>query len=276
MRRLLSRNPGNFALTRAGAGLLVGFILILGILHAISQFIVPGNLFTQTDRYIDRVFDLNQEQNVPAWYASILWFLVFQVAVLNFIFEWKIRSRKAHRWVWLLFAVLFLGASVDEVATIHEHVGSYLQDEVIPQIRGALATMLVRHGWSGTSALVSFATSRSPWVLFYAPVLVGVGGFCWIFLWRRLHPNRELQWLMIAAAACYLTAESFDFIQGVRAIPVSVVQRPLGLDWGVFLELTVMIEEMLEDLGTVLIIVALFEHLRIGVRQHIQLVADST
>ena len=65
---------------------------------------------------------------------------------------------------------------------------------------------------------------------------------------------------MMAAALCYVVAETFDFIQGMRSPPVAMFPQPLGLSWPVFLDLTVMIEELLEDAGTVLIILALWQH----------------
>ena len=71
---------------------------------------------------------------------------------------------------------------------------------------------------------------------------------------------------MLAAAACYVVAESFDFIQGMRSPPVTLIPSPLGLTWPVFLDMTVMVEELLEDLGTVCIILALAKYLQAMVR----------
>lgn len=242
------------------AKLMFCIIGLLGICHAVNYFIKKSELEFFGGAYFYRFFDLNLEQNIPAWYASVLWFLVFQFSLLNYFLERRSNSAKPHSWVWLLFAVLFLGASADEVATIHEHVGSLLQDLVVPTIRTQIATYFVRNGFSAESFVVHFSTSKSPWVLFYAPFLIGAGTFCWLFLWRRFSNRRQLRSLMVAAAVCYLVAETFDFIQGMRSPPISLFPQPLGLSWPVFLDLTVMVEELLEDSGTVLIILALSQY----------------
>ncbi|HNB22642.1 MAG TPA: hypothetical protein PKZ32_09500 [Candidatus Melainabacteria bacterium] len=233
---------------------------VLGVCHAINYYLKTQEIKIFGGDYFYRFFDLNMEQNIPAWYASVLWFMVFQFSLLNYWLERWTKAAKPHSWVWLFFAILFLGASADEVATIHEHVGSLLQDLVVPTLRGQIATYFVRNGFSAESFVVHFSTSKSPWVLFYAPFLLGAGGFCWLFLWRRFAYNRHLRALMLAAALCYLVAESFDYIQGLRSPPVSLIPQPLGLSWPQFMDLTVMIEELLEDSGTVLIILALGRH----------------
>lgn len=245
---------------------MIAAICFLGVCHAINYYITDCEIVIPGGGYFHRFFDLNQEQNIPAWYASILWFMVFQLSALNFALEWRIKSAAPHRWVWLFFALLFLAASADEVATIHEHVGSFLQDFVVPNMRSAIASFFIRQGYGAESFVVHFSTSRSPWILFYAPFLLAAGGFCWLFLWRRFALHRSLRILMLAAAACYLVAESFDFIQGMRSPPVTLIPSPLGLTWPFFLDLTVMVEELLEDLGTICIILALAKYLQTTVR----------
>ncbi len=246
------------------AKLMFGVIGLLGVCHAVNYYIKKSEIEFFGGGYFYRFFDLNLEQNIPAWYASVLWFMVFQLSLLNYLLERLRRDRKPHSWVWLFFAILFVVASADEVATIHEHVGSLLQDLVVPTLRAQIATYFVRHGFSPESFVVHFSTSKSPWVLFYAPFLIAAGGFCWLFLWRRFSCSRNLRLLMILAAVCYLVAESFDFIQGMRSPPVAMFPQPLGLDWPTFLDLTVMVEELLEDAGSAFIILALLQYFCAG------------
>lgn len=252
------------------AKLMFAMIALLGVCHAVNYYIKKNEIEFFGGDYFYRFFDLNLEQNIPAWYASVLWFLVFQFSLLNYLLERWSKSKtvrdRPHSWVWLFFAVLFLVASADEVATIHEHVGSLLQDLVVPTMRAQIATYFVRNGFSPESFVVHFSTSKSPWVLFYAPFLIAAGGFCWLFLWRRFSYSRHLRVLMVLAALCYLVAETFDFIQGMRSPPISMFPQPLGLDWPTFLDLTVMVEELLEDCGTVFIVLALFQHFCHGFR----------
>lgn len=262
----IGKNERHVSLMQVVSVGMMGTICLLGVCHAINYYITYNQLEIPGGGYFHRFFDLNQEQNIPAWYASILWFMVFQLSALNFALEWRAKSAAPHRWVWLFLAFLFLAASADEVATIHEHVGSFLQDFVVPAMRSSIATYFIRQGYSPESFVVHFATSRSPWILFYAPFLLSAGGLCWLFLWRRFAAYKRMRYLMLAAAACYVVAESFDFIQGMRSPPITLIPCPLGLSWPLFLDLTVMVEELLEDLGTVCIILALAEYLRRSVR----------
>jgi hypothetical protein len=71
--------------------------------------------------FSSRLFDLDSEQNVPTWYASIK---LLSVAVLLTCFAQHMRKRGAGRWTLWLAAAVFFVLSLDEYAQIHECVGS--------------------------------------------------------------------------------------------------------------------------------------------------------
>jgi hypothetical protein len=72
---------------------------------------------------------LSQEANLPTWYSSVQW---FSVALLLALFAAR-QVRRAGRESWVLVALplLFLGLSLDEVASIHEQLG-HMSDPLLP------------------------------------------------------------------------------------------------------------------------------------------------
>jgi hypothetical protein len=78
---------------------------------------------------LTRLVDLGGEANLPTWYSSIQLFLVavFLAVFAQAKFDWKNKSS----WALLPWPFLFLGMSFDEVATIHEWLGSR-SDALLP------------------------------------------------------------------------------------------------------------------------------------------------
>lgn len=64
--------------------------------------------------------DLDQEGNLPTWYASIKWFCV--AAMLGLFALRNVRAADAKSWPLLLLPLVFLAFSVDETAQVHEWV----------------------------------------------------------------------------------------------------------------------------------------------------------
>lgn len=65
--------------------------------------------------------DLDQEGNLPTWYASMKWFCV---ATLLGIFALRnFRLSQSKSWPLMLLPLVFLALSLDEVAQIHEWMG---------------------------------------------------------------------------------------------------------------------------------------------------------
>jgi len=74
-------------------------------------------------------FDLDKEANLPTWFASMQWFCI---ALLTFVYAVSQFSRSQKKsWLLLLLPLLFLTLSLDEVAEIHEKLGSF-SDRLLP------------------------------------------------------------------------------------------------------------------------------------------------
>lgn len=89
-------------------------LTIVSILGQASKF-----LFNHPSLFgIVRLFDVNEENNIPSWYSSIS--LLFCSILLGIISTIKAQRRDRFARHWLGLAVLFLLMSVDEAASVHE------------------------------------------------------------------------------------------------------------------------------------------------------------
>ncbi len=72
------------------------------------------------DRLLVRLFDLDSENNIPTIYGS--WLLLACSVLLGLIALMKHRQGDRFRLHWKGLAIIFLGMSIDELASIHETI----------------------------------------------------------------------------------------------------------------------------------------------------------
>ena len=78
---------------------------------------------------ISDLLDLNEERNIPTWYASMQLFLA--ALLLGIVASRVIDPRRARTWLVALVPVVIGLMSMEEVATFHERVGELL-DVLLP------------------------------------------------------------------------------------------------------------------------------------------------
>ena len=76
---------------------------------------------------INRFVNLGLESNFPTWFSSMLLALA---SLYAYKCSFVSRKRKGEQKIWQLFALVLLGMSCDEVAMIHESIGSVLNKYV--------------------------------------------------------------------------------------------------------------------------------------------------
>lgn len=235
---------------------LAGGVALTVILH------LWGHTLPASWDWLTKMFDLDTEKNVPTWFASILWFLVAVGAGASYLAE---RLPPMHPLdnqaqamippgdakdrlgvVWLIIAFVFLVASCDEVATIHEEVGSHLQTWHSQSSLGQVVAI-------GQHAQTS---PNSPWIIFYAPFLIlfGIGAIG--FLWKRLASRRVLLIYCFLCVNCFCMAIAADHFQGLPWNDRSRLAQTLHLDGVSATDISVIIEETLENLGCVFLVLA--------------------
>lgn len=103
--------------------LLLAGNLGLAALHAANG--IAGAPF----RKINRLVNMNEEGNIPAWFSSVQW---MSVAGLFGFVAWQSRRKGDRSWsVSTLLAVLFALLSMDEVAQVHERLSIGLSDKLM-------------------------------------------------------------------------------------------------------------------------------------------------
>lgn len=107
------------------------FVLLVGILLLAAANIIDL-LFGRPFWIVTSKIHLGIEQTISTWYSSVLLacaatmaFLCFRVSVLKGI-------KPAFAWPFVAAMLLFL--SCDEVATLHESIGHYLNEKIIPSV----------------------------------------------------------------------------------------------------------------------------------------------
>ena len=210
---------------RLAAVLFAGALLLVG-LYGATQAWLPENGWP-TRAALRRMFDLNEEANAPAWYASALWLLAAGLAVETG------RGSGRRLWWWSL-AALFAFFSLDEAAQVHE-----------------LAGILIEQKGSARQGVFFYE-----WVI-YGLALAGVltlayGRFV-------LSLPRLVKLLLMAAAAVFLAgAVGLEMLTG--AVMSGIVGFPVGLGW----KREVAAEELLEMSGVILLIQALLTARRLA------------
>jgi hypothetical protein len=192
--------------------------------------------------FLREMFDLGGEGNVPTWFASVLWLLAAAAAIVCYLADRRLSPSGASAAIWLVMSLALLYASVDEVATIHEEVGSFLKEEVR------------KHSLSG---IVPAGSPDSPWIVFYLPVILAFLGLLLVFLWRKLGARKWLRLALVLVVECYLCAIALDYFQGLEPQVHRMVAYKLQARPGHLVDATIVAEEALELVGTSVLIALL-------------------
>lgn len=208
------------------AGLLVAAIASLG---AAGIFARAAILLTSDPATLEiaRRFDLDLENNVPAWFSSMG--LLVASGLLGLIAIGKRRAGCRFRWHWGWLAVIFLVLSIDEAVYMHEI------------LRGPL------HKRWQLDGLLFFA-----WVIPGTIAVLLFGAAYWRFL---LHLEGRTRALFVAAFTCYVGGAL-----GLEAVGGALVQVH-GYE-SLRYSAVMFCEEILEMTGVAIFIYALVDSLR--------------
>ena len=208
---------------------------ITRILLCVVALLVGAGVFVQVEKYafdhdyqwgLLRLFDLDGESNVPAWYSSVALFLCAPLLLL-------VSAEKGAPYVrhWQILAVVFVLLSLDEAASFHESLSWTLQ------------VALDSHG-------IFYYAWLIPAILFVLLILMVYRRFLWGL-------PRETRSRFLVAGAVYVTGAI-----GLEMVESWYVE--LHGNQNLPMALTISVEEGLEMLGVVLFIRALLLHLGPG------------
>lgn len=108
-------------------GSLCAFMTVLVIIHIIGCIVYYTVEDYQQYVFID-IFDLGYEENVPAIFSSLLFFI--NSTLLLLLWHRHKASGNSDHWYWLGLGSLFLFLGFDEGARLHEKVGDKIEPYV--------------------------------------------------------------------------------------------------------------------------------------------------
>lgn len=180
-------------------------------------------------------------ENVPAvWFSSMLFLLVAVLSMICFAADiYKAPQFRAHRvlkYGWLLFALVFIALSLDEMGSIHERVSTVLASHGLLRIGG---------GWT-----------RTLFVL-----ILAVGLFMTAFGWFHARRVRGTFALMVVGVACFLSIPLQEYIE------IDVMYQAAGEGWQRPTAL-LLLEEGTEMLGALSFLAAVLLYAKKVSRRH--------
>jgi hypothetical protein len=170
-------------------------------------------------------FDVELENNIPTWFSSAILLIDALLFALIAAVKGSTKGRFALHWAGL--AGLFLYMSADETASIHE--------------------MFILKG------LPAVNINPDLWVLFAAPLVVGVGVLFFRFF---LHLPARTRQLMLLAMGIYICGALV-----MEAIAINDVFTVYYRGYNVAYSLFTLFEEVMEMFGASLLIYALLAHI---------------
>jgi hypothetical protein len=94
-------------------------IFVFFLIDVALGFIYVANaLAGRPSEVLTNFFNLGREANLPTWYSSMQWFCV--AVLLGMFVHHQVRYTQRKSWLLIIFPLVFLALSLDEVAQIHE------------------------------------------------------------------------------------------------------------------------------------------------------------
>ncbi|MCA6074182.1 hypothetical protein [Fulvivirga sedimenti] len=199
-------------------------IFLVGI-HLIVLFLSLGLGLPQAEK-LAKLFHLNGEQTIPAYYSTFL--LLLSAILLLMIGNLTHGERLSTKWKWL--SVIFLALSIDEMVALHERL--------IPVVRSLIGVNPYFY-WG--------------WVI-PAAVALALFGLVFFKFWRSLPPEtaRGMMWAGIVFISGALGLEFFEGMLFFRV-------RNYGDLW---LQSLFLLEESMEMLGIIMFIRTLLKYMK--------------
>lgn len=200
-------------------------VFLASLITQIIHYLPPGSFPLAGSRF--RILNLDEENNIPTWYSSMI---LFASAILfGLITIWKNHTKDKFRYYWLALTLGFLVMSMDEVASIHERLVQPID----------------------TTLKITY-TNHFSWLLAGIP-LVAILGILFLRFWMQLESSYK--WLFLAAGGLYLSGViGLELVDGIM---LSKISEP-NMGYAILTNF----EEFLEIAGVTVLIYTLLHYIR--------------
>jgi hypothetical protein len=192
----------------------------------------PARLTSVFD-FVKYQLDLRTEQNVGTWYSSVILLGAGVMALLNC---WQVPAIRKLRWLhrvgWAGMAIVLIGLSADETATIHE----------------SLARLFNAMSEAGGRA-PSYRVGAGDWIPILLPLMIVVAAGMLAFFLYQFRSNNAVLMLALGGTVFWICAL---FAESIEAGMTRVVMSRLTEGF---------IEEGCEVIGTTCLLIAFTEFL---------------
>ena len=195
--------------------------LLMGALYVLSR-----RVRNSIRKPLLNFFDLNGEMNLPSWYSAAQLALIGALLVVFASVQLRRGARAA--WVVMLGGVAFLFLSLDEMTSLHEHFGYWLD-----RLRHRRETAFEETGF---------------WMLICAPLFLSALALLGLGARRFLRGRRAVVMKLVLGAAIYVVAAA-----GVEALSNFVVPQGTGA------RVLVLLEEVGEMIGATVMLWGVLE-----------------
>lgn len=204
-------------------------IVLLTLAYLAGQFSIYYLHHNTLLGFVPR-FDLNGENNIPAWYSTVT--ILLCSILLGTIAVVKTKEKNPYAPHWRMLSVLFLLLSLDEAASIHEW-------STMPWRRAFYTTGLLYYAWVIPGSIFA--------------LMIGV---LYLGFLRNLPPDTRR--LFVTAGVIYIGGViGMEMVEGYYDTLYGTNNMSFAL--------IVMIEEVLEMLGILVFLYALMSYLRLYV-----------
>ena len=205
---------------------LFGFTIFLNFIGLAARVI--ERLLGYNNTELVRLVDVSEEANITSWFSSSL--LLFSAIILLLIARLKLVEKDTYARHWAFLSFIFFFLSLDETASLHE------------------LTIRPLRSLFSTTGIFYYA-----WVIVAIPIVLSIG-----FLYLRFVfslPGNTRNNFILAGFLFIVGAVGFEMVEGLyRHSEIA----------GMYLSsIFVTIEELLENLGVVVFIVALLAYIKL-------------
>jgi hypothetical protein len=183
------------------------------------------------------------EKSFGTWFSVVQNFLVSLVALALSVYYRLMDRKRALFMAWLLVGLFFAYVSLDDHLVLHERISSGLGALIFQKVFGRQ---------------VRFATYK--WLYLFGPFFAAFGLFFLIFLFRQLKSGKR-KVILISALALWGIAVGLDAWEGA-GIPYEGIRQVTGFERFRIRQTIMIIEEMLEMVGSTLFLYLFLSHLR--------------
>lgn len=207
--------------------LLLIVVVVLSLLHIAATYAMFSLQTSELQFQVLGLFDMDREISIPTWYSQTLMFILAMAVLVVAIKKYRVRAPYFKRWIGL--SIVFLYASIDEGASIHE-----------------LLAQPLRQAFGTEGSFLHFA-----WVIFGA-ALVAVLVLFYFKFWINL-PAKTRK-LFFWGSAIYIGGSI-----GIETIGGYYFAN-YHIDF--FYSLIVLIEETMEMAGAILLIYTMLDYIK--------------